>query len=108
MLSTPAASASSTPYWMIGLSTRGSISLGCAFVAGRNRVPSPAAGNTAFEICIIVAAPQRCSLNEGADAEPSLSEKKMHGNRGILREPFANGLVSGHIWIAFIRPVDEQ
>src|ERR687887_1765127 len=48
MLSTPDASASSTPYWMIGLSTSGSISFGCAFVAGRNRVPSPAAGNTAL------------------------------------------------------------
>src|SRR5687768_7011065 len=46
--SIPAATASSTPYWMIGLSTSGSISLGCAFVAGRNRVPQPAAGNTAF------------------------------------------------------------
>src|SRR5512147_908177 len=33
---------------MIGLSTRGSISLGCALVAGRNRVPSPAAGKTAL------------------------------------------------------------
>src|SRR5512138_363993 len=33
---------------MIGLSTSGSISLGCAFVAGRNRVPRPAAGKTAF------------------------------------------------------------
>jgi seryl-tRNA synthetase len=36
---------------MIGLSTSGSISFGCAFVAGRNRVPSPAAGNTAFRTC---------------------------------------------------------
>src|SRR5688500_13939133 len=33
---------------MIGLSTRGSISFGWAFVAGRNRVPRPAAGKTAF------------------------------------------------------------
>ena len=48
MLSTPEATASSTPYWMIGLSTSGSISLGCALVAGRNRVPSPAAGKTGF------------------------------------------------------------
>src|SRR2546421_11968429 len=46
--SMPAATASSTPYWMIGLSTIGSISLGCALVAGRNRVPRPAAGNTAL------------------------------------------------------------
>src|SRR6185436_6358723 len=46
--SMPAATASSTAYWMIGLSTSGSISFGCAFVAVRNRVPHPAAGNTAF------------------------------------------------------------
>src|SRR6478672_7865805 len=46
--SMPAATASSTAYWMIGLSTSGSISLGCALVAGRKRVPQPAAGKTAF------------------------------------------------------------
>src|ERR1700733_14556242 len=33
---------------MIGLSTTGSISLGWALVAGRKRVPRPAAGNTAL------------------------------------------------------------
>jgi hypothetical protein len=38
---------------MIGLSTRGSISLGCAFVAGRKRVPSPAAGKTALVIFVM-------------------------------------------------------
>src|SRR5207342_2476057 len=48
MLSMPEATASSTPYWMIGLSTSGSISLGCALVAGKKRVPRPAAGNTAL------------------------------------------------------------
>jgi len=46
----PAATASSTTYSMAGLSTTGSISLGVAFVAGRNRVPRPAAGITAFVI----------------------------------------------------------
>src|SRR6202162_2739839 len=46
--SIPGETASSTAYWMIGLSTSGSISFGCALVAGRNRVPQPAAGNTAF------------------------------------------------------------
>src|SRR3954465_13750074 len=46
--SIPEATASSTAYWITGLSTRGSISFGCALVAGRNRVPHPAAGNTAF------------------------------------------------------------
>src|SRR4051794_24933194 len=44
----PAAAASSTAYWMSGLSTMGSISLGLAFVTGRNRLPRPATGNTAF------------------------------------------------------------
>src|SRR5438552_2812422 len=38
---------------MIGLSTSGSISLGWALVAGRKRVPSPAAGNTALQTFII-------------------------------------------------------
>src|SRR5580698_7014830 len=33
---------------MMGLSTSGSISLGWALVAGRKRVPSPAAGKTAL------------------------------------------------------------
>ncbi len=46
--SMPAARASSTAYWISGLSTTGSISLGIALVAGRNRVPSPPTGNTAF------------------------------------------------------------
>src|SRR5436190_19736065 len=50
--SQPEASASSTPYWMMGLSTSGSISLGCALVAGRKRVPNPAAGNTALQTFI--------------------------------------------------------
>src|SRR5712692_2936968 len=42
----PDATASSITYWMVGLSTSGSISFGCALVAGRKRVPSPAAGKT--------------------------------------------------------------
>ena len=48
--STPDRTASSTTHWMSGLSTSGSISFGDAFVAGRKRVPSPAAGNTALRI----------------------------------------------------------
>src|ERR1700688_279706 len=48
MFSIPEATHSSTTYWINGLSTTGSISLGCALVAGRNRVPSPAAGRTAL------------------------------------------------------------
>src|SRR3989338_384105 len=44
MSSMPLATASSTTYCMMGLSTTGSISLGWALVAGRKRVPMPAAG----------------------------------------------------------------
>src|SRR4051812_19782267 len=44
----PARTASSTTYWIAGLSTTGSISFGCALVAGRKRVPRPAAGMTAL------------------------------------------------------------
>src|SRR6478609_2293623 len=44
----PAAAASSTAYWIKGLSTTGSISFGLALVAGRKRLPSPATGNTAL------------------------------------------------------------
>jgi hypothetical protein len=35
-------------YWIVGLSSIGNISLGIALVAGRNLVPRPAAGITAF------------------------------------------------------------
>src|SRR5438132_1168804 len=46
--SIPLAIASSTPYWMVGLSTSGSISFGWALVTGRKRVPRPAAGKIAL------------------------------------------------------------
>lgn len=55
--SMPEATASSTRYWTTGLSTIGSISLGCAFVAGRNRVPNPASGKTALLIALILITP---------------------------------------------------
>src|SRR5438477_11473469 len=57
MLFAPDATASSTPYWIIGLSTSGSISFGCAFVAGRKRVPRPAAGKTAFRTSVFTSGP---------------------------------------------------
>src|SRR5918911_211163 len=49
----PAVTASSTTYWIAGLSRTGSISFGCAFVAGRNRVPRPAAGITALRTLVM-------------------------------------------------------
>ena len=52
MSSMPALTASSTIYWMAGLSTRGSISLGTVLLAGSIRVPQPAAGITALRTFI--------------------------------------------------------
>ena len=59
--SIPQAAHSSTAYWIIGLSTSGRISLGTDLVMGRNLVPQPAAGITAFltftfkhQICLIL------------------------------------------------------
>src|SRR5229473_6480733 len=48
MCSMPEATHSSTTYWICGLSTTVSIYLGCALVAGKKRVPRPAAGKTAL------------------------------------------------------------
>src|SRR5699024_195270 len=48
--SAPAAIASLTAYCTSGLSTTGRISLALALVAGKNRVPRPATGNTAFRM----------------------------------------------------------
>ena len=52
--SMPAARASSTTCWMTGRSTTVSISFGTALVAGRNRVPSPATGNTALRMRFVI------------------------------------------------------
>src|SRR6185295_3660756 len=52
----PARTASSTTSWIVGVSTIGSISLGTALVAGKKRVPSPAAGITALRTCAIAMA----------------------------------------------------
>src|SRR4029450_13209267 len=59
----PARTASSTTSWIAGVSITGSISLGVAFVAGRNRVPSPATGITAcwtFTRATVLASSERC------------------------------------------------
>src|SRR5690606_35651312 len=46
--------ASSTAYWISGRSTIGSISFGTVLVVGRNLVPSPATGNTALRIRLLM------------------------------------------------------
>src|SRR4051812_840132 len=65
----PARAHSSTTYWIAGLSTTGSISFGDAFVAGRNLVPSPAAGITAF-VTAMGRTLMGGSLNAGRRREP--------------------------------------
>jgi hypothetical protein len=49
----PASMASSTPYWINGFVRTGNISLGIALVAGKKRVPYPAAGKRHFEIIVV-------------------------------------------------------
>ena len=44
-------------YCNVGLSTIGSISFGCAFVAGKNLVPRPAAGIIAFFTLFVILLP---------------------------------------------------
>ena len=55
-------SASSTTYWMTGLSSTGSISLGVHLVPGRKRVPRPAAGMIAFMLFKDPFAGAECAL----------------------------------------------
>src|ERR1700722_9277063 len=100
----PAASASSTAYWISGLSTTGSISFGLALVAGRKRVPRPATGNTAVRITdfgiVLIKLLQQRRLN----ALPSLTENVEQGtcrsyrlhdrpriDTGVLRQSRAFG-----------------
>src|SRR5881296_1976007 len=82
----PEATASSTTYWIIGLSTSGSISFGCALVAGRNRVPSPAAGNTALRMGAgEVTRRVLASASESTDYRPEALEQREGRHRRLVR-----------------------
>src|SRR4051794_20812524 len=91
----PARTASSTTYWIAGLSTTGSISLGVAFVAGRKRVPSPAAGMTALVTGALMSAtlmlspvPGVCSMRcESGRQTPAVSAAVLGGVQGLVRGP---------------------
>src|SRR5437899_1781484 len=87
----PASTACSTTYWMAGLSTKGSISFGCALVAGRNRVPRPAAGMTAFLTFMGLLGWGKGSLSHQPD--PSIPDRSAHAHlvaaislRGVHRQ----------------------
>src|SRR5262245_24003709 len=92
----PAASASSAAYWISGLSTTGSISLGLALVAGRNRVPRPATGNTAVLILAISRAWDEPGWENGDDSGsaalilPAGMAARPH-RRGLARMRWSSG-----------------
>ena len=100
--SMPAATASSTAYWITGLSTRGSISLGCAFVAGRKRVPQPAAGKTALRTRIetsragnrvgpsIPAGPHPALARVGPDMSATRQSRRRRRSGGRRRQASAS------------------
>src|SRR3954454_18990703 len=93
----PAAMASSTPYWIMGLSTRGSISFGCALVAGRKRVPSPAAGKTALRTLFIFVQQRdivRCRKRavEVIHSPAILNYRRLQDGRVVAHHVFADVL----------------
>src|SRR5579863_4383716 len=87
--SIPLAIASSTPYWIVGLSTRGSISLGCALVTGKKRVPRPAAGKIALRTVgevidhnLYVGYCRKYSAGAGRPARAGRRGRPGHASRG--------------------------
>src|SRR5438067_11797268 len=78
--SIPLAIASARPYWMVGLSTRGSISFGCAFVTGRKRVPRPADGKIALRTVRVVTSDNLSGGHAGRD--PTWPGGKARTRRG--------------------------
>src|SRR6478752_4463816 len=104
----PTLTASSTTYWMAGLSTTGSISLGMALVAGRNLVPSPAAGITALRteqlvVVTVLIYPREHSygkcFRQAARPPDAATKDDIHANRDHAvegRDPFAAPADPGH------------
>src|SRR5262245_33304811 len=92
----PARTASSTTYWIAGVSSSGSISLGCALVAGRNRVPSPAAGMTAFRT-LVIAPPLR-----GPGVYPS--EATRRPSRSVMDTPIHLAHADLRVRVLVVRP----
>src|SRR5450631_765943 len=91
----PAATASSTAYWMRGLSTIGIISLGEALVAGRKRVPRPATGKTAL---VILCMDSLCAEHL---EEPFLVQHRDAEFPGLVE--LRSGFLAGHHEIGLLR-----
>src|SRR5574341_2266658 len=84
---TPALTASATMCWIVGTSTIGSSSFGTALVAGRKRVPSPAAGMTALRILDMagnLARPTGLRKENGASRPPGSVRGFPHGLSAAL------------------------
>src|ERR1700733_709807 len=81
--SMPASLASSTTYWISGLSTIVSISFGIALVAGRTRVPRAATGKTALRIF----------MGAGASCERKGSSRLLVTGFGEIEKPTKNRFV---------------
>src|SRR3954451_13760446 len=83
--SRPARAHSSTTYWIAGLSTTGNISLGVAFVAGRNRVPRPAAGMTALVTrWLMVATLTRLCADRVRCHPPAIAAARLRGIERVV------------------------
>src|SRR5690349_3562656 len=96
----PASRASSTAYWMSGLSTMGSISLGLALVAGRKRVPLPATGNTATSIRLFLWAAMAAPAISGPEtyhSRPPKRSKRRDGDAAFAASPAVRGRVRPHL-----------
>src|SRR5512133_519474 len=95
---TPAATASSTMYWIVGMSTIGRSSLGTALVAGRNRVPRPAAGITAFRIFVVAMAGTLAKGGRPADRDSVCRGRgcRLAPPLGLLRLGLAGDAEVGH------------
>src|SRR6266702_2754771 len=90
----PAAIASSTAYWISGLSTIGSISFGLALVAGRKRVPRPATGKTAFvTFSMCVPCVLWFGMRAGAGGSARMQRQSGRQTRQLCRQLANRGLV---------------
>src|SRR5215467_4845043 len=80
---------------MIGLSTSGSISFGCAFVAGRNRVPRPAAGKIALRTAVTLRIVSLETMLDPAYVREHLDEVKAGlRNRGLDADAILEPLIA--------------
>src|SRR5699024_10988464 len=96
--SMPASTASSTIYWIVGLSRIGNISLDIALVAGKNLVPRPAAGIIAFLIFIIYIILLIIQINYNNSHTFNNNLKTI-----INKTPLNNELVKNHTFFSIIK-----